>query len=50
VNPRPTALFLALAFVLVGVALWASPWRWFGVVSVGVGVALAIYVLLGRLR
>jgi hypothetical protein len=50
VKPRSTALVLALAFVLVGVALWASPWRWFGVVPVGVGVALAIYVLVGRLR
>lgn len=49
-KPRSTTLLLALAFVLVGIALWASPWRWFGMVSVGAGVALAIYVLLGRLR
>lgn len=49
-KPRSTALSLALAFILVGVVLWASSWRWLGLMSVGVGAVLAIYVLFRRLR
>lgn len=49
-KPRGTALLLALAFVLIGLVLWSSPWRWLGALSAAAGVALAGYVLLRRLR
>ena len=49
-KPRSTALLLSLAFVLVGAVLWPSPWRWLGLLSAAVGVALAAYVLLRRPR
>jgi hypothetical protein len=50
VKPRYTALLLSLAFVLIAAVLWGTPWRVLGLVSAGVGILLAIYVLLGRLR
>ena len=44
VNPRLTALILALAFAVVGVVLLLSHNRWFGSLSIAVGLVLAVYV------
>lgn len=49
-KPRYTALLLSLAFVLIGAVLWGTPWRVLGLASAAVGLLLAVYVLLGRLR
>lgn len=48
-RPHTIALLLALAFVAVGLVLWLAVSPWLGVLSLAAGVALALYVALGRL-
>lgn len=49
-RPHTTALLLALAFVAVGLVLWLAIAPWLGALSLAAGVALALYLALGRLR
>lgn len=44
-NPRLTALALALAFAAVGAILLLAHNRWFGTLSVAFGLVLAVYVM-----